>query len=102
MNSIELADELIARLNKLIEDPAVRDDIGRLVEARIECSNQTAEHPTIQAQTEAGRAVVGFLGVLNGLVGTIPTGKLTGYGYIAAYVDDDNKLVRFERTDNGQ
>lgn len=68
-----LADILIERLNKLIEDPAVRADISALIETR-------------------------GLGLINGLVGVIPDGPRKDWGYIAADFDDENKLVKFLRT----
>ncbi len=101
MNDSDLADVLIERLNKLIEDPAVREDIGRLIETRIACSDATLKHPTIQAQEGApdSMGTVGFLGVLNGIVGSISDGRLRGWGYIMAVFDDEKKLERFRRTD---
>jgi len=98
----QLADALIERLNSLIEDPMVRDDVSKLIETRVECSNVTLSHPRIQAQQEEGKAAcLGFLGVLNGAVGVIGTGgRLSGWGYIAAVFGDDGKLQRFRRTDS--
>ncbi len=113
MDDAQLADEIIARLNKLIEHPEVRDDIGRLIESRVGCSRRTVDHPTIQAEVfhddqqmvrvkpgcEGPAGFVGFLGVLNGLVGSIPSGEpRSGWGYIAAEFDDDLKLVKFLRS----
>ena len=112
----ELADALIDRLNKLIEDPAVRKDIGNLVDKRVFCSEITLNHPTIQAsgQDRGGLCecgafggmctfctpTFGFLGVLNGLVGTLPDGPRKGWGYITAEFDDNNDLMHFQRTKN--
>lgn len=65
MNDAELADEIIARLNKLIENPDIRSDIGRLIEKRIACSKATLEHPTLQAVEDgfpAGYSSLGLLG----------------------------------------
>jgi len=90
-----LANEIIARLNILIEDPEVRKDIDALIEARVEVSETTADHPLIQV-SEGGR--LGFLGLLNGIVGLIPEGSKAGWGFITAICDDDGKLVRFTRT----
>lgn len=101
MNDSELADIVIARLNKLIEDPAVRIDVGRLIETRIACSDATLNHPTIQAGESAPGTggTVGFLGVLNGIIGTIEGGALPGWGYVMAVFDDESQLERFRRTD---
>jgi hypothetical protein len=128
MTDEELADELIGRLNRLLADPAVRLDVERLVQQRVPCSPATANHPTIQVEhtnrqettnalqrffgPEFGPIVaaaagphayegmtVGFLGLLNGVVGTIPPeGIHAGWGYIAAYFDDDGRLTHFKRT----
>lgn len=111
MNDADLADEVITRLNKLIENPEVREDIGQLIETRVTCGQATLDHPTIQAteldtskHTVRGTprpGLVGFLGVLNGLVGAMPDGPKKGWGYVAAVFDDNMKLVRFERTVSG-
>jgi len=96
----DLADAVIARLNAIIQDPAIREDVGRLVEERILVGEQTAAHPTVQVQQNAaGDSVLGFLGLLNGVVGTIAEGRLKGWGYIAAVFDDAGRLERFRRTD---
>jgi len=122
MNDSDLADVIIERLNKLIEDPAIRADVGRLIESRIGCSKATLQHPSIQASqpekvaglcecgaygpSSSGWCAVcnpephfGFLGLLNGLVGAIPEGRQKGWGYVMAVFDDDKKLERFRRTD---
>jgi len=96
----ELADALIERLNAIIQDPKVRGDVERLIEERILVSEQTAAHESIQVQQNAaGDAVLGFLGLLNGAVGTIKDGSLKGWGYVAAVFDDGGRLERFRRTD---
>lgn len=110
----ELADELIKRLNKLCENPEVRKDLGNLIDKHIFCSETTLNHPSIQATApdrsglcECGAyggtcsmctPSFGFLGALNGLVGTIGSGPRTSWGLITAYCEDDGTLVRFMRT----
>jgi hypothetical protein len=113
MDDSELADVLIGRLNKLIENANVRKDIGVLIETRVACSQDTLDHPSIQTEAmnmdgmrikpgatpPPGR--IGFLGVLNGLVGTIPEeGPKRGWGYITAEFDDDGQLLIFKKTVN--
>jgi len=90
-----LADILIERLNKLIEDPAVRIDIGQLFEIRMPVSEATRKHPTLQT---VDKVFLGTLGLINGLVGVIPDGPRKDWGYITAEYDDDNRLVKFLRT----
>lgn len=93
-DSISL-DETIAFLNSLlpVNEPALRN----LVEHRVACDSNLADHPTIQVQDRPGPGnllCVGFLGVLNGLFGA----DEEGWGAITAYFEDDGTLDRFERT----
>jgi hypothetical protein len=101
MTDEEVADRMIARLNSMLEDEDVRKDVQALVETRIDVSQATADHATIQVTVSAGRPILGFLGLLNGLVGTVQQGKFAGWGLIAAeFTDaDPSKLLRFVRTD---
>ena len=99
MTDAELADEIIARLNRLIEDPAIRADVGKLLAERVACSKATDEHPSIQVRAyEDGSATVSFLGLINGLVGTMPGVAGGGWGYVSAVLEEDGSLVRFCRT----
>src|SRR5688500_5082379 len=99
----EIAEFIVARLNALIVDPAIRADVRRLLSLRIECSHATANHPTIQVGWDVGAGSppeFGILGLLNGIVGTISGGKFDGWGYIAACLDETSgELVRFAITD---
>lgn len=99
----ELADNIILRLNGLVKDPDIREDIHELIEARQPCSTASAGHPTIQTvsdQSEAANPLLGFLGILNGLVGAMPDGPKAGCGYIAAVYDDADELTGFQRVVN--
>jgi len=96
----QCADWLIERLNKLIESPALCKDIAQLFTHRIYCCEAATQHPTLQTEVDGtgDRETLGFLGLLNGLIGTIPSGSKQGWGYITA-VWQCGQLVRFERTD---
>jgi hypothetical protein len=97
-----LADEIILRLNRLIKDPDIRKDLASLIETRVFCSKTTADHPGIQVDEDLA---VGFLGMLNGIVGVDPklVGPRRGWGYIAADYDDDTlELVGFKRVVNAK
>lgn len=98
ISNTDLADVLIERLNALISDPDVCKDVSRLIEQRVPCSQKTAEHPTIQVNSGARNRTVGFLGLLNGIVGVLPDGPHQGWGFIMAVIDDNGQFVRFERT----
>lgn len=109
MKDTDLADEIIARLNRLIEDPEIRADVEKLLGARVTCSMATMGHPAIQGQALDPRAMIrvrhgavapagllGFLGILNGLVGVVPESQR---GHITAVFEDGGgPLVRFERS----
>jgi hypothetical protein len=102
-----LADILVGRLNDLIRtDPsgyAVKDALAWLIEARLPCLPDLLEHPTIQVDPDRnGIPSVGFLGMLNGIVGAIPEGSRAGSGYIAAVRDDVDHLalISFEVVDD--
>ena len=96
-SDLDLAIELIQRLNALIQVDDVRDCLGRLLETRIPVSQVVAEHPTIQVVGDP--AHVGLLGLLNGLVGVLPN----GLGYISASMDGESgALMHFQLTDSGE
>ena len=108
MNDIELADEIIQRLNKLIGNEAVREALERLSLMRLELPDDSlAKHTTIQVLQKEGELSLGFLGMLNGIVGSIEGGDLDKCGYIAAVYDkpesdspvEDWKLSHFDRFD---
>ncbi|KKN00633.1 hypothetical protein LCGC14_1135880 [marine sediment metagenome] len=108
MTDTELADELIARLNTLIEDEEIREAVEQLClrqRAKVH-GTALATHPTIQVSLEDDDLYnLGFLGLLNGVVGAIPEGEDKGCGYIAALYDftdaekTDMKLTSFKRFD---
>jgi len=101
MTDAELADILIDRLNTLTSDLTVRMDVGALLETRVKVAQETADHPSLQVASEGplGPWRLGVLGLLNGLVGTIPDGPKKGWGYITAVIDDQGFLESFRRTD---
>ena len=84
MTDKELAVEIISRLNRLAENPDIAADLNKAIELRSPASRATIEHPTIQARNDG----VGWLGILNGIVGI----RETGCGYIAAKYSDDECL----------
>jgi len=96
-----LADEMILRLNVLIMDPAIRYVVQDLMSRRVSVPETIRNHATIQTHEGAdGIAWVGFLGMLNGLVGCVdePASGLNGWGFITASMTEDGRLVRFERS----
>lgn len=96
MTEQQLADEIVARLNKLIESDDVRKDIERLIAQRVPHSDATRDHPTIQV----GGQGFGVLGLLNGLVAPIEAGPRKGWGRIAGEFDEaDGKLLGFRATE---
>ena len=94
MKDEELADEIIARLNKLCEDPEVLLTIGRLLDQRVLASKEILDHPTLQFSDMAhpSQMGLGFIGLLNGLVGTIQSGKFECWGFICACWDGEGDI----------
>lgn len=97
-------DELIEFLNEILElDP---EAITSLFLRHVECNLELARHSTVQVSQSQrdensepdGSYYVGMLGVLNGYAGTYDSGPREGWGPIAAIVDDDGQILRFERT----
>ncbi len=97
MKDEELADELIERLNNLIEDPDVREAVGWLLEKSIQAPPSVVSHPTLQVNE---RLRISLLGLLNGVVGTLPWGHpKAGWGFITAVYNADSELESFKRTE---
>lgn len=99
MEDRELAKEIIKRLNSLVEDEAVRKLFENAIENRTFVSSSVIEHPTIQAWKVGDEYAVGFLGILNGIIGAISGGRFDRWGYISAKFTDVGELVKFELTD---
>lgn len=80
-------DEVIEFLNSLLIYD--RQAIQNLINIRVFCNKELAEHPTIQTLKEEGYYYVGMVGILNGLFGI----RENGFGTLAAIyaVDCPNK-----------
>ena len=81
MNDDDFADELIARLNRLCEDPAAKAAVLALLDTKVDVGDTLDGHPTCQV-SEGG--VMGPLGMLNGLTGVIGHGDRATWGMICA------------------
>lgn len=85
-------DEVVDFLNELVrlDEPA----ITKLLDARVECGENFADHETLQVGKYRDVFKVGFLGVLNGLFGA----DEQKYGPIEAVIGrHDHKVQRFRR-----
>lgn len=102
MEDKELATEIIRRLNGLLaDDPEVGVALGKLIKARVPIAEVLRDHPTIQVMGDVNPIEVGFLGMLNGIVGAIPSGKRRGgWGYVMAIVEEDGRVSRWEDTED--
>jgi hypothetical protein len=91
------ADELIAFLNELVKIDAKA--ITELISQRVDCNTPMADHPSVQVGfgRNGGQAqcVVGMLGIINGFIGTIDTGKYQGWGCVAARYGEDGIITKF-------
>jgi hypothetical protein len=91
MDDKKLAKELVNRMNELLKDDAAHELLQRMLSVLFDVTDEVAHHPTIQVSQED---TVGFLGMLNGVVGIRPD----GYGHITAVYDDNCKLASFSVT----
>lgn len=104
-------DQAIEFLNSLVEIDAKA--LANLIETRVACTTKLTAHPSVQVQIKSGDNrdadsipkdqqiwQIGFLGVLNGLFGTISDGDKKGWGPIAAVFESDGTLSGFRRTDD--
>ncbi|MGB0684291.1 MAG: hypothetical protein ACPGOV_16420 [Magnetovibrionaceae bacterium] len=72
-------------VSKAIEilNEALRRDraaITELVNLRVECNRDLSDHPLIQVGRYEGVYRIGFLGLMNGLLGDSPTGVIGAEG----------------------
>lgn len=89
-------DEVLAVLNDAVTTD--RKAMTDLIEARVSCNRQLANHPTIQVRDFPGEGCrVGVLGILNGIFGI---DDITGNGIMAASYDKDGHLVGFVRVEH--
>ena len=88
------AKNIIAILNEIHQmDSSV---MPKLINYRVPCNSELAEHPSVQVGKGDVGCEVGFLGILNGLVGIKPD----GYGFIGAKYTDEGELSGFVLLDN--
>lgn len=89
---VDLAQSVCDFMNELVK--LDKDAIHHLVETRVVCNQELADHPTLQVSQPANSEIasVGLLGVLNGFVGI--DDQLNGY--IAAIYNDDGRLTGFD------
>lgn len=80
-------------LNSLIE--ADKDAIAKLLDARVSCNDELANHERVQVQETKDGCKIGVLGIINGLFGIH---KESGNGYIAAVYDKRGNFYNFTRT----
>ena len=68
MKTIDNDQMIVDYLNELVSID--KEAMHKLVEARVECNEELVNHSTVQVvKNDNGDDVVGFLGVLNGLIG---------------------------------
>lgn len=86
-----IVDILIARLNALVVDETFAADALRLMGSRVACLADLSK-PRLRAVQTTNANMLGFLGLLNGIVGALPDGA----GRIASVVED-GRLIGFTR-----
>lgn len=93
--SLDIAIKLLNELNTLDSEFT-----SKLVSARFPCNKSVENHQRFQVQAYKDKLVVaGFLGILNGLFGTISEGTKKGWGPITIEIDEDGKVIKFIKTE---
>lgn len=92
-----LANLLIERLNEIAKHDPVA--MGKLIDARVECNEALADHPSVQVHVHDGPPTVGFLGMLNGIIGVVGHGSRQHHGLVTAVCEDDGSVSHFRRTE---
>ena len=74
----------ITKAITILNDALERDPVAitQLVNLRVNCNVQLIKHPTIQSSVYNGVNKVGFLGLINGIIGNSPTGVIGAEGSI--------------------
>ena len=80
-------EKVVEFLNDALEKD--RTAISKLVNDRVDCNDELAEHDTIQVKCYEGEQSVGLLGLINGLFGK----NEKGWGYLSALIDEDTGKV---------
>ncbi len=90
-----LASVLCDRLNAMLDDEHVQRALYDLSQARVQVHRELGPHPTIQVDAESGPYTVGFIGMLNGIVGALPDSHpdYPGWGLLTFHVDPKAKRV---------
>jgi hypothetical protein len=84
MDQVELAQHLVKCLNEYFQiDP---EAIKALFAHRVPVNEAMADHPTVQVRVDT-EATMSILGLLNGVIGTIPG---TEVGYLCGDYDDND------------
>lgn len=101
MEDKAFTEELVRRLNALIEDESVRAVVRSLIDARVNCGAEVVSHPSVQVVVLndglSDYFQVGFLGMLNGLAGLPDKRQL---GRVVAHYDDTGSLTHFSANFN--
>ncbi len=108
MTNEELADEMIARLNALLESgPGAREAVSAIFQTRLAVPRALLNHPTILVRDHAslhepgpGGASVSPMGILNGAIGNVGgDGPRKDWGLVSAVTDGMSETIqRFVRT----
>ena len=89
-------DAFITFLNDLVEID--RAFIQALIGYRLPCNRAMADHASVQVAGDGGCFQAGFLGVINGFLGTVDDGPKAGWGPITALFAD-GEVTGFARTE---
>lgn len=102
MTNEEFTDELVRRLNVLIDDDDVKNVVVSMIASRIVGAKSLRDHPTIRVrmETDTFYPSVNLIGLLNGICGSVEEGARAGAGLLCSVVNKEGGyLIAFARTD---
>ena len=87
----------VSQAIEILNDALQRDPeaIIKLVNLRVGCNVQLANHPTIQTSIYHGIAKIGVLGLINGIGGNSPSGAIGAEGSIRRDTGQFTMIRRF-------
>ena len=86
-------EDAVSRAIAVLNDALERDPeaITQLVNLRVTCNAELAAHPLVQVADHDGETRIGILGLINGALGSSPTGVIGARGTV------DNATGQFLR-----
>jgi hypothetical protein len=94
-------EQVISFLNEMLKIDSAA--INCLFQLAILCDKELLKHPTVQIVQINDRTYLRTLGLLNGMFGTIESGRLKNFGFISMVCDKkDGTIIEFVETEKAK